>query len=682
MSPEHLDHNGSTDAVRPRKRQKRKHFGKGPQPYKSQVNAANTANPRSSPQSPSEAQHGSPERVKLAEDREIINEPWSLFVCGDGQLGQLGLGRRGRTRTLNPTQLPEPKLNEELPKDVVDFDCGSDHCIALTKDNKIMTWGNPEFGALGWPFRAAMATPQLTNGVNKMALETCEPKEVDFAHLGDLTWTAVAATNNASFAFTDKGHVYGWGTFCYERYLSCRDEASFQALGYPRDRLRKFPVGLTEPGEIAYKPKRIGELKNIFSIAAGAQHVLAVGMDNRVYSWGVNSCGQLGRGVDQKKGNRDMPGNVDQDASVRDHRGHTRSHRDIRFLDEEYLKGDLVNSKDTAGYLADAEVEEFIRQGASEWLKPTVIAVDGDKSGRTPIYWAACGARHSYLVDKSGRVYGFGSNDHGQLAVTEKERKAFSVGSQGQIFPSARKLDEPREVERMAAGELHTMALLKPTKGNVGGELRAWGSYDDYALGIPPADLGPHNVAETNNGIVVTKPGPVPGLHDIVHIATGTYHTIAIDKDGHVFTFGASDYHQTGRPRLTAQQIESKQRPDVQKRPMPLFGTTMKSLSVCDVASQPDGGELQLSLRWTTKVRTAKAGRGFSVFGGIPRPTEDLRAGVTRTSKHKDAEGEREQIGRFKLRTQSRHAGGDMSDEDEWYDGRPQRPSRRQGQAR
>jgi regulator of chromosome condensation len=41
----------------------------------------------------------------------------------------------------------------------------------------------------------------------------------------------------------------------------------------------------------------IPELKNIVQISAGANHVIAVAQDGKIYSWGIGEQGQLGRKV-------------------------------------------------------------------------------------------------------------------------------------------------------------------------------------------------------------------------------------------------------------------------------------------------------------------------------------------------------------------------------------------------
>jgi regulator of chromosome condensation len=131
----------------------------------------------------------------------IVNNPptakRSVYVFGANSHGQLGLGHA----EANVTQ---PTLNTNLTKDtvgVVDLAAGGRHCVALTHDNRILTWGDNSDGQLG---RETQAQQEPT------------PAEVDFTTVGlpaETVFVQVTATESATFVLTEFGDVYGWGTF-------------------------------------------------------------------------------------------------------------------------------------------------------------------------------------------------------------------------------------------------------------------------------------------------------------------------------------------------------------------------------------------------------------------------------------------------------------------------------------
>lgn len=144
-----------------------------------------------------------------------------IYVFGSGEYGELGLGSIRRDGK-KPTDVRRPRLNDLLDAEtvgVVQLDVGGMHTIALTHDNKIYTWGVNDNGALGRDTRwTAPDTGDDSDsddddtGINpRESTPTAIPQDAFAA--GEI-FVQVAATDSASFALTDEGLVYGWGTFC------------------------------------------------------------------------------------------------------------------------------------------------------------------------------------------------------------------------------------------------------------------------------------------------------------------------------------------------------------------------------------------------------------------------------------------------------------------------------------
>jgi len=142
-----------------------------------------------------------------------------VFVFGDGSGGQLGLGNKDAL----DVQRPRPNHNLD-PKsvEVVSLAAGGMHAAALTYDNRLLTWGVNDNYALGRDTAWDGGMREI-NGESDSDSEASEsdlnPREsnptaipADKFPVGT-KFVQVAAGDNATFALTDTGLVYGWGTF-------------------------------------------------------------------------------------------------------------------------------------------------------------------------------------------------------------------------------------------------------------------------------------------------------------------------------------------------------------------------------------------------------------------------------------------------------------------------------------
>jgi regulator of chromosome condensation len=156
---------------------------------------------------------------------EAPTQKLDVYVFGSGESGELGLGHLKRNGKA-PTNVKRPRLNDLLDAKtvgVVQLDVGGMHTVALTYDNRIVTWGVNDLGALGrdttWvaPTKDANADSESSDddgddsGLNpKESVPTAIPAS---SFPKGVKFCQVAASDSASFALTVDGQVYGWGTF-------------------------------------------------------------------------------------------------------------------------------------------------------------------------------------------------------------------------------------------------------------------------------------------------------------------------------------------------------------------------------------------------------------------------------------------------------------------------------------
>lgn len=144
----------------------------------------------------------------------------NVYVFGEGSSGELGLGT-----AKNAVDVKRPRLNPYLSADtvgVVQIAVGGMHCAALTHDNKILTWGVNDQGALGRDTNWEGGLKDVDDDKSDASDESdsgLNPKEsiptaiLSGAFPEGTVFVEVAAGDSTTFALTDEGKVYGCGTF-------------------------------------------------------------------------------------------------------------------------------------------------------------------------------------------------------------------------------------------------------------------------------------------------------------------------------------------------------------------------------------------------------------------------------------------------------------------------------------
>jgi regulator of chromosome condensation len=144
-------------------------------------------------------------------------ERLDVYVCGSGDSGELGLGAKPFNGK-KPLGVQRPRYNHLL-KGVTQIGVGGMHCIALTDDQKVLTWGVNDDGALArnttWESAPTKDADADTDSEEVDALNPLEttPTAISAAFLGTKRAAQVVASDSASFILSDDGMVYGWGTF-------------------------------------------------------------------------------------------------------------------------------------------------------------------------------------------------------------------------------------------------------------------------------------------------------------------------------------------------------------------------------------------------------------------------------------------------------------------------------------
>ncbi|WP_303968692.1 Ig-like domain-containing protein [Sporosarcina ureae] len=134
------------------------------------------------------------------------------------------------------------------------------------------------------------------------------------------------------------------------------------------------------------------------------------------------------------------------------------------------------------------------------------------------------GKEHLIVLRNDGSVWSWGENTFGQLGGN-------SAPPTRSVAPKAIQLENGNRllnIKAIAAGGYHSVAL--DSKGNVW----TWGSNTFKQLGHSPKNA------------INENPEMISGLSNIVAIAAGDYHSLAVDDNGHVWSWGRNKYGQVG----------------------------------------------------------------------------------------------------------------------------------------
>lgn len=132
----------------------------------------------------------------------------------------------------------------------------------------------------------------------------------------------------------------------------------------------------------------------------------------------------------------------------------------------------------------------------------------------------ACGGAHTLATCDDGTLFSFGLNDRGQLGHSEGD----------EFVPVPHEVPIPESVVAVSAGHYHSLCLTSS------GNIWAWGANQSGQLGLG------YQTAETCEPRIVTH------LKDIyvTMITAGASHSMAVSKDGELFTWGEGDSGRLG----------------------------------------------------------------------------------------------------------------------------------------
>ncbi len=240
------------------------------------------------------------------------------------------------------------------------------------------------------------------------------------------------------------------------------------------------------------------------AVAGGTNHSVALRSDGTVWSWGRGWFGQLGNGNSGSGVSSSIP---------------------VQAVNLNEVVSIAAGHEHTLALRRDGTVWAWGRNNAGQLgIGGTAVASSPVQvSTLTEVVAIAAGANHSLALQRDGTVWAWGNNIYGQLG--------YGTGNARSETP--KQVIELADVKAIAAGSYHSLALKDD------GTVWAWGHNYQGQLGYG-----------TNVGI--TQPNVRPktvdsaNINDIVAVAGGGAHSVALRRDGTVWAWGDNSIGQLG----------------------------------------------------------------------------------------------------------------------------------------
>ncbi|XP_038707993.1 PH, RCC1 and FYVE domains-containing protein 1-like isoform X1 [Tripterygium wilfordii] len=261
---------------------------------------------------------------------------------------------------------------------------------------------------------------------------------------------------------------------------------------------------------------------DVQNIACGGRHAALVTKQGEIFSWGEESGGRLGHGVDSDVMHPKLiealcntNTNIELVACGEYHTCAVTLSGDL------YTWGDGIHNYGLLGHGNEV----------SHWVPKRV---NGPLEG-IHVSSISCGPWHTAVVTSAGQLFTFGDGVFGALG--HGDRKSVSIPREVDSLKGLR-------VVRAACGVWHTAAVVEVMVGNSSssncssGKLFTWGDGDKGRLGHgdKEAKLVPTCVA------ALVEP-------NFCQVACGHSLTVALTTSGHVYTMGSPVYGQLGSPQ-------------------------------------------------------------------------------------------------------------------------------------
>ncbi|RVX21428.1 Ultraviolet-B receptor UVR8 [Vitis vinifera] len=301
-----------------------------------------------------------------------------------GDFGRLGHGNSSDLFTPQPIKALHGLRIKQIA-------CGDSHCLAVTMDGEVQSWGRNQNGQLGLGTTEDSLVPQKIQAFQSISYYLYSHGDKllhDFLMLAQaaqlrlvpqgVSVKMVAAGAEHTAAVTEDGELYGWG---WGRYGNL-------GLGDRNDRLVPEKVSTVEGVKMV-------------KVACGWRHTISVSSSGGLYTYGWSKYGQLGHG---------------------DFEDHLTPHK-LEALQENLISEISGGWRHTMALTSDGKLYGW------GWNKFGQVGVGDNVDHCSPVQvkfpheqkvvHISCGWRHTLAVTERQNVFSWGRGTNGQLGHGE-----------------------------------------------------------------------------------------------------------------------------------------------------------------------------------------------------------------------------------------------------------------------
>lgn len=419
----------------------------------------------------------------------------ALALCSDGRVVAWGANESGQHGNRNTQNSNLPVLVNAngalLGKTVQSISAGGKHSLALFTDGGIAAWGANAFGQLG------------NNSTVSSNVPVTVPKQ---GAISGKTVIGLSAGGDHSLAVCSDGTVAAWGLNSSGQLGNSSNNTSFVPV----------PVTMNTGALLS---------KRVIAVSASAAHSVALCSDETTVAWGANASGSLGNNS-----------NTSSNIAVAVTRSGVLSSKKVSAVATGGAQSFALCSDGTLtswglniyGQLGNNTTE-------TTRVPVTVTTTTGALFGKTVVA-TSVGQSHTVVRFSNGGMASWGRNAEGQLGNNTTTNSNIPV----EIFSGG--VLSGKKIAAVSAGAAHNVALCSD------GTVVTWGSNSSGQLGTGTAIVS--SLIPTN----ITGLGALSGK-TVVAVAAGAHHSLALCSDGRVVAWGRGTSGQLGTGGISSNSL-------------------------------------------------------------------------------------------------------------------------------